>query len=184
MNNLRQKLINSLRQTKSSLTMEKQKTAFSIYQVEKHNLPLLLPKLLIKTHRFARVEFTKFLDVSLDEHLFQKNLIKYIENKVAKNIGLLYRAKPRLNENSLLTLYFLYIYTYVINYANLVWGSTTRRTNQSTKACSIQIINNKTRFDCTNELSKSQKILNTQKLKIVSATVSMFNIKNKTANKT
>ena len=59
-----------------------------------------------------------------------------------------------------------------------------RRTTQSTEACAIQIINNKTRFDCTNELSISQKILNIQKLKIVNVTVSMFNIKNETAHKT
>ena len=41
-----------------------------------------------------------------------------------------------------------------------------RRTTQPTEACAIQIINNKTRFDCTNELSNSQKILNIQKLKL------------------
>ena len=51
--------------------------------------------------------------------------IKYIENKVAKNIGLLYRAKLFLGKNLLLTLYFLHIYTY-LDYANLLWGSTNR----------------------------------------------------------
>ena len=86
----------------------------------KHNFPLLLPKLLVKKHRFDRVESIKFLGVLLDEHLSQKDHIKYIENKVDKNIGLLYREKLLLHENSLLTLYFLYIHTYIINYANLV----------------------------------------------------------------
>ena len=137
MNNLRQKLTNILRQTNSSLTMEKQKTAFSIHQVQKHNLPLLLPKSLVKKHRFDRVESIKFLGVLLDEHLSQKDHINYIENKVGKSIGLLYRAKLLLHENSLLTLCFLYIHTYIINYANLVWGTTIRKTTQSTKACAI-----------------------------------------------
>ena len=63
--------MNSLEQTKSSFTMEKQETAFSIYQIEKHNLRLFLPNLLIKKHRFARV---KFLGVLLDEYLSQKTI--------------------------------------------------------------------------------------------------------------
>ena len=143
--------MNSLRQKNPPLTMEKQTTVFSIYQVQKHNLPLFLPKLLINKQRFDRVESIKFLGVLLHEHLSQKDHIKYIENKVAKNICLLYGAKLILHENSLLTLYFLYIRMCIITYSNLVWGSTTRKTTQSTKACAIQITNNKTRFYCTNK---------------------------------
>ena len=48
---------------------------------------------------------------------------KYLENKTAKNIGLMYRAKPFLNKESLLALYYSYIYSY-LNYANLAWAST------------------------------------------------------------
>ena len=35
----------------------------------------------------------KFLGVLLDENLTEKEYVKYIENKYAKNIGLLYKAK-------------------------------------------------------------------------------------------
>ena len=49
--------------------------------------------------------------------------MKYIENKIAKNFGLLFKAKPILNKQSLLSLYYSYIHTY-INYANVAWGST------------------------------------------------------------
>ena len=48
-----------------------------------------------------------------------------MENKIAKNIGLAYKAKPILNKDSLLALYFSYIHS-CINYANLVWRSTHR----------------------------------------------------------
>ena len=51
-----------------------------------------------------RVESIKFLGVLLDENLSWKDHIKYIEDKVAKNIGLLYRAKQFLNKDLLLTL--------------------------------------------------------------------------------
>ena len=50
----------------------------------------------------------------LDENLSWKDHTKYIENKVTKNIGLLYRAKIFLDKNSLLTLYYSYIHTYLI----------------------------------------------------------------------
>ena len=38
-----------------------------------------------------------------------KRTHKYLENKIAKNKGLVYRAKPFLNKESLLALYYLYI---------------------------------------------------------------------------
>ena len=55
-------------------------------------------------------------------------------NKIAENIGLIHNAKPYLNNNSLLALYFSYIDSY-INYANLVWGNTHTKDKQSTKTC-------------------------------------------------
>ena len=65
--------------------------------------------------------------------IYLGKIILYIENKVTKNIGLLYRAKLFLDKNSLLTLYYSYIHTY-LNYANLSWGST-NRTNLKKLLC-------------------------------------------------
>ena len=45
----------------------------------------------------------------------------------------------------------------------------------------VRIINNRTRFDHTNELFKSQKILNIYKLNILSISVFMSQIRNKAA---
>ena len=59
---------------------------------------MLRTKLLIKKHKVERVESIKFLGVLLDENLSWKDHIKYIENKVAKNIGLLYRTKLFLDK--------------------------------------------------------------------------------------
>ena len=61
----------------------------------------------------------------LDENLCWKEHIKYIKNKIAKNIGLLYKAKPYIDKHSLLSLYHSYIHSY-INYGNITWGSTAR----------------------------------------------------------
>ena len=112
-----------------------------------------------------------------------KDHIKYIENKVAKNIGLLYRAKLLLNKNLLLALYYSYVHTY-LSYAKLSWGSTNRTNLKkllSQQKHAVRIINNRTRFDHTNELFKSQKILNIYKLNIFSVAAFMYQIKNKTA---
>ena len=46
-----------------------------------------------------------------------------IENKVAKSIGILYRARFVLNRQCLKQIYFSFIYSY-INYANIAWAST------------------------------------------------------------
>ena len=85
----------------------------------------MLPKLAISNHVFERQEFIKFLVVLLDEHLNLKKHIKYTENKIAKNLGLLCKAKPFLERNALLAFYYSYIKTY-INYANNAWGNACR----------------------------------------------------------
>ena len=110
-----------------------------------------------------RVESIKFLGALLDENLSWKDYIKYID------------------KNSLLTLYYLYIHTY-LNYANLSWGRTNRnRKPLPQQKHAVRIIKNRTRLDHTNELFKSQKILNIYKLNILSVAVFMYQIRNKTA---
>ena len=55
---------------------------------------LLLLKFLINDKKLERVQSVKFLGVLLDEHLSWKEHIRYTKNKMAKSIGLLYKAKP------------------------------------------------------------------------------------------
>ena len=80
----------------------------------------MLPKLFIKNQVIKRQLSIKFLGILLDEKLWWKEHLKLTENKAAKNIELIYKAEAYLNKDSLLTLYFSYIHSY-INYANLVW---------------------------------------------------------------
>ena len=83
----------------------------------------MLPKLTISNHVIERQVLIKFLGVVLDENLNWKEHIKCTENKIAKNLGLLYKVRPFLERNALLALYYSYIQTY-INYANIAWDST------------------------------------------------------------
>ena len=58
----------------------------------------------------------------LDEHIAWNDHMHAIEKKLAKNIGLLYRAIQFLDKESL-SIYFSYIHSY-LNYANIAWAST------------------------------------------------------------
>ena len=100
---------------------------FSIFHKasRRDDLPLLLPRIFINNQVIKRQSSIKFLGILLDENLSWKKHLKLTQNKVANNIGLIYKAKPYLNKDSLLVLYFFYIHSY-INYANLVWRSTNR----------------------------------------------------------
>ena len=68
----------------------------------------MLPKLTINTHVLERQEFINFFEVLLDEILDLKEHIKCTEKKIAKNLGLLYKARPCLERNALLALYYSY----------------------------------------------------------------------------
>ena len=127
----------------------------------------------------------KFLGVLLDDNLSWKEHIKYLENKIAKNIGLMYRAKPFLDKESLLTLYYSYIHSY-LNYANLAWGSTyltNLKKLRSQQKHTIRIVHNKTKFDHTKELLlfKSASVLNLYKFNILSIAVFMHTVHTKTS---
>ena len=143
----------------------------------------MLPKLTINNHVTERQEFIKFLGVLLDENLNWKEHIKYTENKIAKNLGLLYRARPFLERNAVLTFYYSYMQTY-INYVNIAWDST-YRTNlkkiNSQRKHAIRITFNKNKFAYTREIFKEQKIFNTYQLNILSNIIFMHRVENKTA---
>ena len=150
--------------TSDKLSLNAKKTRYSCFHKpsKKDDIPFMLQKLTISNHVIEMQEFIKFLVVLLDENLYWKERIKYTENKIAKNLGLLYKARPFLERNALLALYSSYIQNY-INYANIAWGSTCRTNFKKLtviKKHAIRIIFNKNRFADTWEIFKEQQILN------------------------
>ena len=106
-----------------------------------------------------RSKSLKFLGVLLDQNLCWKQQIKYIESKIAKNIGLLHKAKPYIDKHSLLSWYHSYVHSY-INYGNIVWGSATRknlRSIYSQQKHAIRIAYCKNRLSHNGELFKKCK---------------------------
>ena len=107
----------------SKLSPDVGKTKYSLFHKLSRvdDLPLKLPKISINNQEIKRASYTKF--VLLDENLSWKEHLKYTENKTTRSIGLTYKAKPFLDKDSLLSLYFPYIHSY-INHANLSWAGT------------------------------------------------------------
>ena len=103
-----------------------------------------------------------------------------MENKISKNIGILFKARPFLNKKSLLSLYYSYIHSY-INYGSASWGSTYRTNKNSQQKHAFRIIFSKSKLEHTSELFISSKILNVYKLNIFNTTVFMHKIEEKSA---
>ena len=118
-----QKLGDWFTSNKLSLNIKKTKYTFFHKNSVKDSIPLKLPDLHIFNKTIERTSSIKFLGVMLDEHITWNEHIKTIGKKLAKNIGLLYKARVLLDKESLKTIYFSYIHSY-LNYANIAWAST------------------------------------------------------------
>ena len=110
---------------KLSLNGDKTKYTFFHKLHKREAIPLLLPEPQINNTVIKREYFTKFLGVMLDENLTWKKHINLIENKISKNVGILYKTKYIINQKCLKYIYFSFIHSY-LNYANITWASTNK----------------------------------------------------------
>ena len=80
----------------NKLSLNESKTKFTLFNKswDKDNLPLKLPLPKINNSEIKRTTSITFLGIMVDENLTWNDHIHILENKISKNIGLLYRAKP------------------------------------------------------------------------------------------
>ena len=97
-----QKVSDSLRADKLSINVSK--TKLIIFRPRQRSLPNI-SLLTTESHVVELVESTKFLGVYIDQHFTWKTHINVISKKIAKSIGLIYRASFYLHKNSLLSSY-------------------------------------------------------------------------------
>ena len=64
---------------------------------DQENIPLKLLSLQLNVNIIERENYLKFLGVIVDGHLTWKNHIQLIENKVSKNVGVLYKRSKLIN---------------------------------------------------------------------------------------
>ena len=122
-NNLR-KLINTLHieldklyawLQSNKLTFNLLKTHYIVFHRAKHkNMDV---KLCINKVPIQQVDNTKCLGVIIDD-----NHISYINSKIAKEIGIICRARKFFSKSALINLYYAFIFPYLI-YCVEVWGN-------------------------------------------------------------
>ena len=171
-----------LKANKLSLNANKTKYTFFHKLSIRDNIPLKLPILKVNDSPIKRENAIKFLGIIIDENLTWKNHISTLENKISKNIGMLYKAKFLLNEKCLKHIYFAFIHSY-LNYGNIAWASTNRYKlkklhNQQKHAA--RIICNEDRYTPSKPLMKKLNILNIYQLNIYQTLSFMFKTKQNT----
>ena len=99
------------------------KCNYIIFRKSTRHIDFNLVEVRLNNQIIPRVENTRFLGVIIDSNLTWTHHINEIENKVAKNIGIIYRLSFYLPKTVLRTLYCSLILPYFY-YCNLVWADT------------------------------------------------------------
>ena len=163
---------------KLSLNIAKTKYTFFHKLSKRDHIPLRLPDLSINNIKVKREFAMKFLGVLLDENLTWRKHIELIENKVSKNLGILYKVKSLLNQECLKSIYFSFIHSY-INYANIAWSSTNRSKlvklfNKQKHAS--RLILHEDRYTSAKPLMQQLKVLNIYQINIFQILLFMLKV--------
>ena len=112
-------LVDWLRANRLSLNIDK--THYMVFTLKpKEEIPDL--NILINGKKIERVRECKFLGLIIDEKFSWKEHIKYIATKAAKSIGIINKARKFFNKDTLLTLYYAFLYPLLL-YGNVAWGN-------------------------------------------------------------
>ena len=91
----------------NKLSSNESKTKFTLFHKswDKDNLPLKLPILKVNNFEIKRTTPMEFLGINVAEKRTWNDHIHIPENKLSKNIGLLYKTKPYLDKNTMTVLH-------------------------------------------------------------------------------
>ena len=82
-----------------------------------HDIVIRLGECAIKN-----VKLHKFLGIKIDSKLLWKEQVKYINSKISRSMGIIYKIKDNLTRDAKMILYYSLIYPH-LQYCNLVWAS-------------------------------------------------------------
>ena len=80
-------------------------------------------ELRIDNQNICQTESSKFLGLYIDHKLNWKLHISYTAGKIARGVGIIFRAIKCFNNGCMITLYNAFILPYLM-YCNQIWGST------------------------------------------------------------
>ena len=105
--------------------------------------------------------------------------MELVENKISKNIGILYRTSHYLDKKSLKSIYFSFIHSYV-NYCNIAWASTSRTKLDKIlkkQMHAVCIIYNKDKFTSSKPLMRDMNALNVYQINVFQVLKFMYESK-------
>lgn len=141
------------------------------------------PDIIINGNPVQKFPSGKFLGVTIDESLNFKQHIDLISKKVSKNIGILYKLNNYLPKNRLVSLYYTFIYPYLL-YCNLVWGGTFNTHLEplfKLQKRAIRVINKVSYLEHTNQLFFENKILKLQDIHKLQLAVYVYKLDSRDA---
>ena len=106
----------------NKLTLNLQKTYYMIFHRARFKLQSTTIDLQMGDCNLNKANNLKYLGVIIDDTISWVHHITYIKNKISKGIGIMSKASKYLKRKSLLTLYYSYIYPYMI-YCIEAWGN-------------------------------------------------------------
>ena len=162
----------------NKLSLNLSKTHFIIFR-RKGAKVCLTEDLTIDKVNINMVDSTKFLGVFMDQNLTFHKHIHYIKGKIARGIGILYKCRPILNENTLKMLYNAIIYPY-FTYCVEVWGSTYSKYIDpllKIQKRAIRTIVGAKKYDHTLPLYKKLHLLNVHQIYVYCVQLFMFKYK-------
>ena len=127
----------------NKLSLNISKTNFMHYQTTRTNIELPC-NIIIDTMPLVKKDNVNFLGITIDKHLTWNQHVNNVSISIAKGIGILYKVKNYLLEDSLLMIYNTLILPY-LNYCNIVWGNC-----HKTKLNHILLLQKKAVRICTN----------------------------------
>ena len=109
----------------NKLSLNIEKTNFILFK-QRNKQTDMNDEIQINTTSISRIYQTKFLGVVISSDLSWDHHTKYVCSKISKGIGIIYKARFKLNLQSLVSLYYSFVYPY-LSYCLEVWGSTTKK---------------------------------------------------------
>ena len=105
----------------NGLVINEEKTHYMVFH--RARIKTNLNKISIRDNIIPRVTSTKFLGlIIIDDQLKWLEHIQYIKNKVSKSVGILCKVQHYLDQQTLLNLYYTFVYPYLI-YSLEIWGN-------------------------------------------------------------
>ena len=103
------------------LSLNIKKTHYIIFKTKNKITPQIITSPCINNEPIQQVTQTKFLGVIIDHQMNWYKHIQFVQNKVAKGIGIINKARHLICHQLLKTLYYSFVYPY-LNYCIEIWG--------------------------------------------------------------